>query len=248
MSKLAKIPSDMIKPYNGEGDLVTWLKKLKLVAKLAKIEDLAEFLPLYLDGNALAIYLELTDDEQGSIDLIEKKLKEAFTDGPFVAYSKLIKMKWTGEPVDVFANEIRRLAGLAEFEGEALEKIVKLSFVNSFPESISVELQQITGLQKMTMSDVLSRARILTAHKSQGGTVSAVASVPPKIVQNHRYHPKESRIEYRTKESNVAGFKGKCFRCDGPHMARYCTEKRTITCYKCGEEGHISPNCSNPGN
>ena len=50
-------------------------------------------------------------------------------------------MKWTGEPVDVYANEVRRLAGLAGFSGDGLERIVKLTFVNGFPDNISIELQ-----------------------------------------------------------------------------------------------------------
>ena len=75
-----KITSDMIRAYNGEGDLVAWLKKVRLVAKLAKVDALANFLPLYLEGDALAVYLEMSEVDQGKIELIEQKLKEAFTD------------------------------------------------------------------------------------------------------------------------------------------------------------------------
>ena len=46
------VTSDMIKPFTGEGELVAWLKKVKLVAKLQC------FLPFYM-GDALAIYLEM---------------------------------------------------------------------------------------------------------------------------------------------------------------------------------------------
>ena len=47
-----KITSDMIRTYNGERDLVAWLKKVRLVAKLAKVDALANFLPLYLEAFA----------------------------------------------------------------------------------------------------------------------------------------------------------------------------------------------------
>ena len=50
-----KITPDMIRSYSGDGDLVAWLTKVKLVARLAKVDDLATFLPLYLEGDALAV-------------------------------------------------------------------------------------------------------------------------------------------------------------------------------------------------
>ena len=49
----------MIKPFTGEGDVVSWIKKVQLVAKLQKVSDLASFIPLYLEGDALALYLEM---------------------------------------------------------------------------------------------------------------------------------------------------------------------------------------------
>ena len=229
----AKITTDMIKPYVGEGDVMAWLKKVKLVAKLTKVTALADFIPLFLEGSALAVYLELAEKDQSDADVIEKKLVEAFTDGPFVAYAKLVSLKWVGQPVDVYANEIRRLAALAQFEGDELEKITKLTFINGFPNSISVELQQVDKIMTLPMSDVLSRARILSANSNGNSSptnyVAAVACKPGAAKS----------------ESSASGyvFKGKCFRCDGPHLARNCPGKKIITCYRCGQEGHISRQC-----
>ena len=242
-----KISSDMIKPYTGDGDFVTWLKKAKLVAKLAKVGNLADFLPLYLDGHALSIYLEMTDDEQKNADTIEKKLKEAFSDSQFVAYSKLTNLKWTGEPVDVFCNEIRRLAGLAEFEGDALERMVRLAFVNGLPHSIGIELQQVSGIHSMNMSDILSRARVLTSNRNSG-TVGAVTVASSKPYRPKPTTPNEGGGNSMGRDGNESSFRGKCFRCNGPHMALFCTERKAVTCYRCGEEGHISTHCTKSGN
>ena len=108
---------DFIKPFTGEGDVVSFITKVELVAGLKKIEDEAKFLPLYLEGHALAVYLEMGETNRKDLAKIKSRLKEAFCDGPFVAHAKLSSMKWGGEDEDFFANEIRRLAGLARFEG-----------------------------------------------------------------------------------------------------------------------------------
>ena len=137
---------DFIKPSTGEGDVMSFITKVGLVAALKKIDDEAKFLPLYLEDHALAIYLEMDETDRKDPAKIKNHLKEAFCDGPFVAYAKLSSMKWGGEEVDVYANEIRRLAGLARFEGPPLEHIVKLTFINGLPDYMSVQLQQVWGV------------------------------------------------------------------------------------------------------
>jgi hypothetical protein len=79
---------DMLRPFDGRGDLRSWITKVKLVAKLQKITELADFIPLYLEGDALALYLELSDAEKADAQVIEKKLLSAFTDSAFVSFAK----------------------------------------------------------------------------------------------------------------------------------------------------------------
>ena len=59
-----KVTCDMIRSFSGEGDVVAWFKKIQLVARLQKITDLASFLPLYLEGEAHALYLEMDSADQ----------------------------------------------------------------------------------------------------------------------------------------------------------------------------------------
>ena len=49
-------------------------------------------------------------------------------------------IKWTWQQVDVFANEIRQLAGLAGFTNDGLNNIVRLTFVNELLDNINVNL------------------------------------------------------------------------------------------------------------
>ena len=230
------VTKDMIKPFTGEGDVVAWLKKVRLVAKLQKITDVASLIPLYLEKDALSLYLEMSESAQASADQIEARLKEAFTDGAFTAFGKLTQSKWTGEQVDVYANEIRRLAGLAGFEGVGLEKIVKLTFVNGFPDGISVALQQVPDILTVSMSDAISRARILTAKMSSG-----VAAVTVQMDGRQPNRSDDRPMQPKGGENRV--FRGQCYRCGGPHMARVCKEQRVIVCYRCNKPGHMANKC-----
>lgn len=77
-----------------------------LVARQQCIDDLVSFIPLYFDGLALALYLEMEEKDQLSTEKIEDWLMEALAEGPFMAYGQLGKARWMDEQADVFADEI----------------------------------------------------------------------------------------------------------------------------------------------
>lgn len=62
------------------------------------------------------------------------KIEGLFTEGPFVVYAKLNSMTWSGKLI-MYANIMRRMAG---FNGRGPERIVKMAFVNGFPNHISI--------------------------------------------------------------------------------------------------------------
>ena len=41
--------SRCIKPFDGDGDIIAWLSKVELVAKLSNVKDAAQLVPLYLE-------------------------------------------------------------------------------------------------------------------------------------------------------------------------------------------------------
>ena len=67
---------------------------------------------MYLEGNALTIYLEIGEKDQANAESIEKRLKMAFLESAFEAYNKLRRVTWTRESVNMYAVEIRQQAGL----------------------------------------------------------------------------------------------------------------------------------------
>ena len=64
--------------------------------------------------------MQMSDADKLVAREMKAKLREAYSDSLFVAYDKLVSYSWTEEEsVDVYANELRRLAGLAGFKGDA---------------------------------------------------------------------------------------------------------------------------------
>ena len=53
--------------------------------------------------------------------------------------------------------------------------MVRLTFINGFPDGISIELQQIGGVSTMAVSELVSRARILAANRSSLQSLGTVA-------------------------------------------------------------------------
>ena len=56
-----RISGDVIKPFSGKGDVA----EKRLVARLQKVDDVASLLLLYLEGDALALYMEMEETSQG---------------------------------------------------------------------------------------------------------------------------------------------------------------------------------------
>ena len=112
--------TDLMRSYDGTGDVCVWISKFELVAKLKKIDDLAQVLPLFLDGPAYAVYCELDEAKKSDVESVKAALNDAFGVNPFLAYEQLTRRVWRDEPVDVYLTDLRRLAKLAGVETDKL--------------------------------------------------------------------------------------------------------------------------------
>ena len=120
--------------------MLSWLKKVKLVAKLKKVENQSTLIALHLEGAAFAVFDQLPEAGKCDPDVIERTLLSAFALNQFAAYDVLrARCLAQGESVDVYMADIRRLAGLAKINDE---EFVRCAFVAGLPrdESTSDEL------------------------------------------------------------------------------------------------------------
>ena len=59
--------SDIVRQNDGESDFFEWAEKLELVAKLQKVKELENFLPLFLTGGAFLVYQGLSGEKNLTI-------------------------------------------------------------------------------------------------------------------------------------------------------------------------------------
>ena len=105
---------------------------------------------------------------------------------------------------------------------------MRLTFVNGFPDNISVYLQQASSIMTMPMFEIISRARILSSKNVEPG-VAAVSLGNRHIGQV---------LPSKTGQRDI---KIKCFSCGGANLIKNCTER--VRCFKCNIFGHIASNC-----
>lgn len=216
--------SDIIVQYDGSADFAEWVKKMELVAKLQKIEELENFLPLFLVGDAFAVYDALDAHAKSDYGFLKASLLKAFSLNCFTAYECLQNRRYRpGESVDVYLADLRRLIGLIGNTDEVL----KCAFVSGLPGDMKTQLKAASALESMSVADVAERARTLDLKNMTVPDPNAISAAASSKVR--RDLPQ----------------KRNCHRCGEPgHIARFCPSKSTNrVCFLCGEEGHFVAQC-----
>ena len=238
--------TDLLRPFNGQGDVLEWFNKLELIARIKGLTNLENVIPLFLEGSAYSLYVELSEVDKISVDAIKGKLINAYGLNPYVAYEQFMRRIWRDEPVDVYVTDLRRLARLADVESE---KLIQKAFVVGLPAVVSRELRASAGISKLTLPELVDRARVLLTELTGIEKTLAAVSIGRSGVGERKPGGGSSASapvvgsEPRPGKARPM----KCYRCGGPHMARYCPDKPKFECWSCGKEGHSAKYC-NQGN
>ena len=157
---------DVTRSFDGSGNVENWIKKIRLVAKLKEVKKLESFLPLFLEGDAFAVYDELSEESKGSIQKIEQALLSAFAQNRYSASDTFRQRNWCpGEAVDVYMSDVQRLARLAKIEND---DVIRCAFICGLPSDVSAQLRISTTINTMDMSVVVEQARVLMSDRLHG--------------------------------------------------------------------------------
>ncbi|KFD69462.1 hypothetical protein M514_18334 [Trichuris suis] len=184
--------------------VVEWLQTVELICKLQKVEDVASLIPLRLIGGALAVYLQLSDKERGSVEKLKASLLAAFAVDPFVAYEQFNERNLrANELPDVFLADLRRLASIF---GGVPEKALACAFVSGLPDNVRQLLRASARMEDLSLNQILTRARAIITDEQPARITDACLTT------------RDSEAKQRIGASTL-----RCYACsEQNHFARDC--------------------------
>jgi hypothetical protein len=216
---------DMVKPFDGSGNIVTWLEKVKLVCTMQKIGDLATVIPLFLEDAAFAVYLQMDAAKKTDAEEVEATLLAAFAMDCFQAYEAFRQRQWQhNEPVDVYLADLKRLAGLANI---STDEVLRCAFVTGLPTAVSSQLRSAARIKKSTLPELLEQARVLVSEQTSA-TVVAAATGRQRQGQARLHHEAVLPVAIGERQGQVrpSPINRRCFVCNEVgHIARMCPRR-----------------------
>ena len=262
------------KPFSS-GDVSEWLRRFEICSKANKWneETQALKLPTLLEGEALAVWLELSEEEQSSMETIKRKLKEKMMPMKFISLGQFHARKLhPGEPLSVFTHDLKQLLEQAVpdlTDDTAKGQLLLHQFLAGIPEAVSRQIRASGEVQDLEKA--VERARLLMTvnETSDMGSVQAAAidesrptdSVTKKLEEQvAKLTEQVAALSARTPQGSGRQRQRprylRCFKCNRVGHTQYeCSYEHQMQtpagnrrCFACGRFGHIARDCHPQGN
>ncbi|KAL5500252.1 hypothetical protein EMCRGX_G011777 [Ephydatia muelleri] len=134
-------------------------------------------LPMLLDGEALAVWLELDEDEQKDYKGAKQKIVDVLMPTEFVTLDKFHNRRLLpGEALSVFVHDLKKLLSHAMpgIEANAKDQLLLHQLMAGLPTSITKQLRASGEIKNF--NDTVQRARLLLSIEEQHSVVAVGSS------------------------------------------------------------------------
>jgi uncharacterized coiled-coil protein SlyX len=242
------------KPF-ASGDANEWFKKFDLCCKANRWDAAAQALklPTLLEGEALAIWLELSEDEQATYATAKEKVVKGMMPMGFVSMDEFHRRKLRpGEALSVFLHDLKKLLGQAmpDLDKAAHDPLLVHQFLAGLPDVVSRQIR--ASAETSTLDAVVTRARLLMSIDDHNQVAIVAKEADVEKLQEQVALLTEQVATLSTANQAQPKFRSqpRCFKCNQVgHLQHECTTypryrgPELRRCFQCGQQGHLARYC-----
>ena len=208
------------------GDVAEWFQRFEICSRANRWDAAMKTLKLHtlLEGEVLAIWMDLSVEEKDSYETAKQTLTSKLTPASFVTLDEFHRRKLLpGEALSVFVHHLKKLLlqVMPDLDTMTRNQLLLHQFVAGLPQAVSRQLR-VTG-QAKDLAATMERAQLLISLDDQGQT--ATVREGPSVVEWL-----QEQIEKLTKQVTALS----------TFLLRMAdTDQGQSHCFDCNRVGHI---------